>query len=650
MKKLLLFISLTLFALSSFSQSTIDPLDWYKGVSQDSIKRYQKFYFDNDSSYVDTTLTLKKYFNINLLRKDDLLIQRFANQGENYNWLSYQENSSIIPGMGFRTKHFNYLEKEDIKYYDVATPFTELALKTGYKGQFLDAIFSANVNPNLNFSIGYKGLRSLGRYIYSLTSQGNMQATINYITKDKSYALKAHFTLQDLFNQESGGIENDSLFTSGISDFSTRTAFAMNLVDAESFLKGKRIFLDQHYVIPIEISNEGGRLFVQHLGEAETKYFKYNDRVGNNKYYFGSEAFNTKETNDSTNHRFMQNDLFFGIKGKEGKSYLKVGAGFNYQQYGYDTIKVITDNYIIPPSIEGNTTSLKAAGRIYPLENLNIEAFGSYNIAGKYTNAFELFAKTDLNINQKHNVGASLGLYSFYPEMQFWLYQSNYVEFNYFNKLDKQYKLEFKLYFESNKWFDAYFRYVNHKNYTYFDTAIRNVEVTDGVIIPVNAVTPVKTVQYGEDVNITEIGLHKDFRFGLFGFDTNTVLQKVLSGNDVFRVPEVVTRNTIYYSDEWFRHALVVQTGIGMKYFTEFSSFQYNPINGMYYRPNVDLKIGNYPIFNFFFNARIRTIRIFFELENISQPILNNYNYFSAPHYPGADFNIRFGLVWNFFS
>ncbi|MCK5908100.1 MAG: hypothetical protein KAG37_10930, partial [Flavobacteriales bacterium] len=106
----------------------------------------------------------------------------------------------------------------------------------------------------------------------------------------------------------------------------------------------------------------------------------------------------------------------------------------------------------------------------------------------------------------------------------------------------------------------------------------------------------------------------------------------------------------IYYSDEWFRHALIIQTGFGVKYFTEFSSFQYNPINGMYFRPDQDLKIGNYPIFNFFLNTRIRTIRIYLELENFTQPIFSDYNYFSAPHYPGSDFAIRFGFVWNFFS
>lgn len=650
MKKLLLFISLIIFALPSFSQSTIDPLDWYKGVSKDSIKRYKIYNYYGDSTYVDTTLSIKNHFKQNLLRKDDLLLQKFANQGENYNWLSYQEGHSLIPEMGFRTKHFNYLNKEDINYYDVATPITELALNTGYyRGQFLDAMFAVNINPNLNLSVGYKGLRSVGNYINSLTSQGNLKISINYISKNKNYRLTTHFTHQDLLNQESGGIEYDSLFTSGNPNFTTRTAFKMNLTGATSFLKGKNIYLNHYYKLPFEISKLGGRVFIQHIADGNTKYFTYKDKVGDNRFFFGSDALDIEETADSTNSLNIQNDLLLGVRGKHGRSYIKAGMGYNYQDYGYGSLKVIDDNNIIPAYIKGSTVSIKASARIFPTEQIDIEGHGSYNISGKYAEAFDLFGRANYNINQIHNFGASLGLYSYNPELQFWLYQSNYKEYNYFNQLKRQNKLDFKVYFDSPKWFDTYIRFVNHSNYTFFDSAKQVVEIPPGKGIHENAVSPVKSIQYDKDLNIVEFGIHKDFRFGVFGFDTKTVYQKVMSGEEVFRVPELVTRNTFYYKDYWFKNALELQTGVGLKYFTEFSSFQYNPINGMYFRPTEELMIGNYPIFNFFFNARIRTIRIYFEIENLSAPIGQN-NYFSAPHYPGSDLGIRFGFVWNFFT
>ncbi|MCK5907623.1 MAG: hypothetical protein KAG37_08520, partial [Flavobacteriales bacterium] len=487
MKKLITLILLVILVLPAFSQSTLDPLDWYKGVSKDSIKRYKFYSYESDSSYVDTNLTIKKYYKLNLLRKDAIDLVTFANQGENNNWLTYQEGASIIPEMGFRTKHFNYLDQKDIKYYDVATPTTELAYRSGYnKGQFLDAIFSMNINPQLNFSIGYKGLRSVGRYHNSLTSQGNFQTALHYKSKDKKYYLRTHFTFQDLSNQESGGIENDTLFTSNNPDFTTRTAFTTNLNEATTMLKGKRFFIDHRYNLPINIGKSN--IFTQHVGSYETKYFQYTDKVADNKYFFGSEVFDSKTTNDSTNYRNIQNDVYLGIKNNRGRTYLKFGVGYNNQKYGYDTLKVITDNRLIPANIEGNTASIKAQGRLFILDNLSIDARGSYNIDGKFSDAFDLVSSAKLNIKGKHEVGASIGLYSYYPEMQFWLYQSNYKSYNYYNRLDKQYKLDFKLYFESDKWFDTHIRYINHKKYTFFDSDNIDVYVPDGKSIPYNNV------------------------------------------------------------------------------------------------------------------------------------------------------------------
>jgi hypothetical protein len=88
----------------------------------------------------------------------------FANEGQTYNTLQYSlKEFSPYPEFGFKAKHFNFLEANDIKYSSVATPVTELYFKSVMqKGQTLDAFFTLNLNPRLNFSIAYKGLRSEG--------------------------------------------------------------------------------------------------------------------------------------------------------------------------------------------------------------------------------------------------------------------------------------------------------------------------------------------------------------------------------------------------------------------------------------------------------------------------------------------------------
>ncbi|MBT8256168.1 MAG: putative porin, partial [Bacteroidia bacterium] len=129
----------------------------------------------------------------------------------------------------------------------------------------------------------------------------------------------------------------------------------------------------------------------------------------------------------------------------------------------------------------------------------------------------------------------------------------------------------------------------------------------------------------------------------------NTVLfQQVLSGEDVLNVPQIVTRQTLYYEDEWFEKAMAVQTGIGFKYFTSYNMNAYDPVLGEFYVQNSE-KLGAFPLVDIFFNAKIRQTRIFVKYEHINQLFNSSNNHFSAPGYPYRDAVIRFGLVWNFF-
>ena len=116
-------------------------------------------------------------------------MKKFSNIGQTYNTLSYDfANTSLMPVFGARARHFNFIEVEDVNYYYVPTPLTELMFKTAFEqGQLLDAFFTVNTTPQFNFSIAYKGLRSLGKYQNILTSTGNFRFTTNYKTKNNKY-------------------------------------------------------------------------------------------------------------------------------------------------------------------------------------------------------------------------------------------------------------------------------------------------------------------------------------------------------------------------------------------------------------------------------------------------------------------------------
>jgi len=138
----------------------------------------------NDTTYVDTSLTIQKQYKFNARKKDNLELMQFANQGQTYNTLAYTfDDNSLFPKIGARAKHFYYFEPNDIQYYHVPTPTTELMYKTGLEqGQVFDGLFTFNTSKQLNASIAFRGMRSLGKYRNALSDLGNMRATINFHT------------------------------------------------------------------------------------------------------------------------------------------------------------------------------------------------------------------------------------------------------------------------------------------------------------------------------------------------------------------------------------------------------------------------------------------------------------------------------------
>ena len=124
-----------------------------------TIKDYKIISHAGDTTYLDTTLTIHKEYKYNYLRRDDFELMPFSNIGQPYNRLGVNLNKiKWYPQIGARARHFNYYQTEDISYYNVATPMTELLFKTTLeRGQLLDAFLTFNTSRRFNISIAYKG-------------------------------------------------------------------------------------------------------------------------------------------------------------------------------------------------------------------------------------------------------------------------------------------------------------------------------------------------------------------------------------------------------------------------------------------------------------------------------------------------------------
>lgn len=592
----------------------------------------------NDTTYLDTTLTIQKEYKFNYLRKDNFGLMPFSNLGQTYNSLSYEfENTNLMPSFGARARHFNYMEIEDINYYRVPTPLTELFFKTAFEqGQLADSFFTVNTTPQFNFSIAYKGLRSLGKYQHLLTSTGNFRFTSNYRTKNNRYNVRGHIVTQDLLNQENGGLQDGSVlnFIEGDEEFLDRSILEVNFENAESILRGKRFHLEHNYsIIRKKDSLSKNKLNIGHIISFEDKYFEY-DQSNSATSIFGS-AFKSSGLKDRATLENFYNQVQLNYS-NDIIGDLQFNISNNNYNYGYDKI-VVLDGNTITNRLKGDVFS--AGGKYHKqYKGFDLEGEIGLNISGDFDGNF-IKAQASFKLNEDIQAIASINHSSKAPNYNFLLYQSDYLNYNWqtsFNNTETQ-QLAFQL--KSKKIANISVDYSTISDYAYFKK--------DSLAVASGEVSLVKPFQNSGTINYLRVKLQKEIKFGKFALNNTVLYQNVKDTDSTLNVPQITTRNTLYFSSHLFKKAMYLQTGVTLNYFTEYNMNAYDPVLAEFY-VQTEEEFGGFPRLDFFINAKIRQTRIYLKAEHFNSAF-TGYDYFSAPNNPYRDFTVRFGVVWNFF-
>jgi len=601
-----------------------------------TIDMYRIITSDRDTTYVDTSLTIQDEYRHNYLRKDIFGLLPFANEGQTYQRLDFgQKTFDPYPTFGHSAKQFAYMEASDIRYYSVATPFTDLYFRSVMeRGQNVDALVTANISPQFNFSIAYKGLRSEGKYINQLSSTGNFRLTASYHTPSNRYAANFHFASQDFLNGENGGISNIADFESGNEDYENRQRLNVYSRDAESFLRAKRLFLDHNFrVNPGDAQNN---LHISHQFNYESKFFEYNQQTlgsvledGTRLQRFGP-AFRPSNINDQTHYNRMYNKIGAVYENKTLGKFKFFAEDFRYNYY-FDRVLLLanqTNTGLLSDEIQSVGGEYE-----YRKEKWTANGLVSQSITNQSLSLLQ--GKVRYRFDDRNAVSFQYERMNKIPDNIYNLNQSTFVGYNWTNDFKNE-KINNIFINAQTQWLTAAVQVSSFKDMLYFENSLMSADTL--------IVTP---RQHSGSIQYLSVRIGREFRLGKFALDNTILYQQVDQDSNVLNVPKIVTRNTLYFQDHYFSRALFIQTGVTFNYFTKYYANDYNPVIGEFFVQR-EKEIGDFPMFDFFLDMRIRTARLYFKAEHFNSAWTGN-NFLTAPNYPYRDFTFRIGIEWNFF-
>ena len=614
----------------SYSQIREDALDEAFSIIGDSIsievfkfdiEKLKKFNINNDTILLDTTLNINKFYEFNFRRKDNFELIKPNNVGQPYNNLSYVIDESNYPIIGYSANKTQLQTSDDICFYDVAYPMTELLFKTVFsQGQLTDVLFTTNVNRKLNFSLGFKALRSLGKYQNSLSGSKNFTFTYNY--NSKKFSSKSFYLSQKLEKHESGGLSLISIndFESKDPVFNERSKLNVKFEDAVNVYFQRDFYSHNKF----KISDNKKNLSLNHTLHYVTVNNSYNQSLINN--YYGGLIGGITTVDDKFKFRSINNKISFDIS-----NIIFDFAEIGFINFNYEYFNLNSGNEKIKENSNLFSIKLSKNFEILDLDFDLQKKISGDRIGDRLNIVLKPAKKFNLDLNLKlSSVKSHPGLiydnyYSGFSGVN-WTNRNDLVNtssifINYINKKFGQFSLSGSL--------------IN--NYVYVSTENSDIE---------SYIPQINQAEF--DIKLFKLKYVKNFIFGKFSMNNSFLIQDVDQNDNILNIPDFVYRNSFFISEKIFKNVLEIQSGFNFKIFSKFFINEYNPVISTFHIQD-KRKIGGFPIVDFFLNAKIRQTRLFFIFEHINSSFSEN-NFFTTPSMPYRDSNFRFGLNWSLFN
>jgi len=615
--------------------STTDSVQIYKTTIED-----YKFWTENSKPMViDTTLSVNNYYNQNFTKQDLFGKMLFPNSGSVVVDLERQDTPfgfSMLP----TGKKYNYYSANQIKYYNVKTPYTEFIYEAGVKeGNFLSTTFSQNLGARFNYTLHYRGLNSEGRFAREANRNNSFIISSNYRSKNNRFKLEGHWAAQNFDTQENGGVAD--IYDFILQDerrLSNVRNIKVNLNNARSEFDARRFFLTGSYGILKRINSKDSSVYHPIELKNTISYEKQKLRFEQSTpEYFDSPVIG----NDARDKKYATIFSNVTTAGFNWTERVKLEAGVKLQNIsvGVDQLITNTDTTITYQAVpkKWSESFVGAVGKLTFdwNERLKLRANAEILQGNHYNGLYNVDAALDISPVKNYKLTAGILAQANMPSLNMVYNQSYYADYNYFNELSKENVQKLYGILDLSKFNTTLEASIyNIKNHVYIDTDY-------------------KPKQLNENINYYKLKLTNHLQFAKnFNLVSTLQYQDVTKNEKYMPLPDLIWRETFYWQGAVFEGKAEVQAGINAYYFSKYNAMQYFPVNNEFMLQNGEQiqKVGGFPIVDLFLNFKVKNMRFYIRGEHINAMFTKDPNYFSAPGVPYRAFKFQLGLKWNIFT
>ena len=551
---------------------------------------------------------------------------------------------------------------EKQKFYNTRIPMTILSYTTGgnkYSNQDrTQALFSGNVNPELEFGAAMDYIYSKGSYDYQADKNFAWRLFSSYL--GDRYELQTFFSNYSYTGKENGGITDDRYLTDpaevqggetkvdpkSIPTYLTAThskmthlEFYMNHRYKVGFYRYDRDTIADTIIgktyIPVTS-------FIWTMDYKRLKHSFLNSSGLQDTTYFAHTYLGLGGTDESTVMNSLRNTL--GVSLLEGfNKYAKFGFSI-YATHEMRRYNQVTDSVSggelpeglmpLPVSIEPTTTQqllwvggdlVKQRGSLLTYDvraqfGVMGDVAGDIDIDGRVSTRFKLFGDsvTITGFGHFKNLEA--------PFLMKRFVSNHFAWDNDFSKV-KRMRVGGRL-VVPHTGTTISVAYETIKNHLYFDE---------------NALP----AQHGSAIHVLSATLDQRLHWRALHWD-NRLTYQTSSDDEVLSLPSFAIYSNLY-AQFVVAKVLHVQIGVDANYYTSYFAPYYNPAT-MAFHNQREMKCGNFLFANVYANFKLKRANFYVQYTHANKGLFGGDNYFSIPHYPLNPARFQMGVSVNFLN